>query len=86
MDESVWDNLHLSEDLQAGWKDLTHRIFWSSQFGKKKIYKIFYSDFDRAILESVIPWVDQTYHTCTDPSCRAIAGMSAGLFGQRILL
>ena len=79
MDESVWDNLHLSEDLQAGWKDLTLPYFLVITIREEEnLQDLFYSDFDRAILESVIPWVDQTYHTCTDPSCRAIAGMSRG--------
>ena len=79
MDESVWDNLHLSEDLQAGWKDLTLPYFLVITIREEEnLQDLFYSDFDRAILESVIPWVDQTYHTCIDPSCRAIAGMSRG--------
>ncbi len=38
----------------------------------------FTSGFDKAIVDELIPWVDQTYHTCLKRECRAIGGLSRG--------
>lgn len=34
--------------------------------------------FGRALVESLIPYVDSAYHTCTERACRAIGGLSRG--------
>ncbi len=36
------------------------------------------SGFGDALLNEVIPWIDQHYNTCTDRSCRGIGGLSRG--------
>lgn len=36
------------------------------------------SNFGEALVASLIPWVDEQYSTCTDPSCRWIGGLSRG--------
>ncbi len=36
------------------------------------------NNFDEAIVEELIPWVDQTYRTLTDRESRAVGGLSRG--------
>lgn len=36
------------------------------------------SPYGKALIESLIPWVDASYPTCTEASCRAIGGISRG--------
>ena len=36
------------------------------------------SDFPNAITKSLVPWVDENYHTCAARNCRIIAGISRG--------
>lgn len=36
------------------------------------------SNFGRALVETLIPWIDQSYNTCTGRECRAIGGISRG--------
>ncbi len=36
------------------------------------------SNFSKAMIFSVVPWVDEHYNTCTDARCRIIAGISWG--------
>jgi len=38
----------------------------------------FAKGFDKAIPDELIHWVDANYHTCTQPACRVIAGLSRG--------
>ena len=43
------------------------------------------SEFDEAVMEALIPWVDAHYNTCTLRSCRDIAGISRGaLWAEKI--
>jgi len=36
------------------------------------------SNYGQAVVESLIPWIDSQYHTCTNSECRAIGGISRG--------
>jgi len=36
------------------------------------------SDFDIAMLEVLVPWVDEAYAACAEPSCRSVGGISRG--------
>lgn len=36
------------------------------------------SEFDSALLNHLIPWIDEHYNTCTDRRCRSIGGLSRG--------
>jgi enterochelin esterase-like enzyme len=36
------------------------------------------SKFGQVIVEELIPWIDEHYPTCSEKSCRAIAGLSRG--------
>ncbi len=36
------------------------------------------SPYGQALIETLVPWVDATYPTCADASCRAIGGISRG--------
>jgi len=36
------------------------------------------SNFDDAVVQELIPWVDATYPVCTERACRAIGGISRG--------
>ncbi len=43
------------------------------------------SGFGDAVLDTLIPWVDEHYNTCTDRRCRGIAGLSRGaLWAEKI--
>lgn len=43
------------------------------------------SAFDEAIVNHLIPWIDDHYNTCTDRECRFIAGLSRGaLWAEKI--
>ena len=43
------------------------------------------SDFDKAVLEHLIPWVDAHYNTCTTRNCRSLGGLSRGaLWAEKI--
>ena len=44
------------------------------------------SGFEEAILHDLIPWIDEHYNTCTDRSCRSLAGLSRGaLWAEKIV-
>ena len=44
------------------------------------------SGFEEAILYDLIPWIDEHYNTCTDRSCRSLAGLSRGaLWAEKIV-
>jgi len=36
------------------------------------------SKFGQVIVDELIPWIDQNYRTCSEKSCRSIAGLSRG--------
>ena len=36
------------------------------------------SGYETALLNELIPWIDEHYNTCTDRSCRGIGGLSRG--------
>jgi enterochelin esterase-like enzyme len=38
------------------------------------------SQFRNALIESLIPWVDASYNTCSQRACRAIGGISRGAY------
>ncbi len=39
---------------------------------------VFYNQFDVALTRSLLPWVEENYHVCSTPDCRAIGGISRG--------
>ena len=43
------------------------------------------SGYEEAIINYLIPWIDEHYHTCTDRICRSIGGLSRGaLWAEKI--
>ena len=74
-----WIQLGIAEladrDIINGETDPTLIIFPEE---KNNIQDPNSSDFAKTITDSLIPWVDQQYHTCTLRGCRLIAGISRG--------
>ncbi|MHC1771344.1 MAG: alpha/beta hydrolase [Flexilinea sp.] len=86
MDESVWQNMGLQTIMQEGQSDMTLPRFIIVTIQEDNyLQELFYSKFDKAIVETIIPWIDSNYNTCSDRTCRAIGGISRGaLWAEKI--
>lgn len=86
MDQDTWQELSLPEQMRDGMADLSLPGFLIVTVQEDDyLQEIYYSEFDDLILNSIIPWVDANYHTCSNRECRAIGGISRGaLWAEKI--
>ena len=79
MDNSVWQKMGLQNIMRDGFASMILPHFFVVTIQEDNFLEdIYLSKLDTAILETIIPWVDENYNTCTDRTCRAIGGISRG--------
>jgi enterochelin esterase-like enzyme len=79
MDNSVWQKMGLQDKMQDGFARMILPHFLVVTIQEDNFLEdIYLSKLDTAILETIIPWIDENYNTCTDRTCRAIGGISRG--------
>ena len=79
MDETVWETINLPQVLKEGWTDrwLPSMIVVAVR-EEDALQDLYFSKFDESVIQSLIPWIDEHYNSCSAAGCRAIAGMSRG--------
>jgi enterochelin esterase-like enzyme len=84
MDNSVWQKMGLQDKMQDGFARMILPHFLVVTIQEDNFLEdIYLSKLDTAILETIIPWIDENYNTCTDRTCRAIGGYPAERYGQK---
>ena len=79
MTQSVWKEMGLPDLIRKGQADQTYpRFIVVTPKEDNNLTPIVLSNFGEAIIQTVIPYIDKTYNTCTERTCRAIGGISRG--------
>ena len=79
MGRSVWQEMGLQDVLKDGINDGELPLFLVvTPQEDNYLASLFDSGYGRALIESLLPWVDAHYNTCTRRECRAVGGISRG--------
>ena len=85
MDLSIWEQAGLDEVIRGTQSSSMPPFYTVVPQEDRFLLGLTISDFDDAVTEALIPWVDAHYNTCTLRSCRDIAGISRGaLWAEKI--
>ena len=79
MSNDIWLDLGIEEitdEMMSNGSSIPFLIFMP----KEEYYLAdpWESDYEKVITESLIPWIDNEYNTCTTRDCRSIGGISRG--------
>lgn len=86
MDVSVWEQAGLDTAIRETLQQTSIPPFYTIVPQEDRyLLSLSISDFDDALLQDLIPWVDGHYNTCKNRDCRAVAGISRGaLWAEKI--
>jgi len=77
--DDQWDRLGIDAAADRLISDEGRAPFLIVMPAEKNYYQdLLESSFDNQLIDILIPWVDSTFNTCTERSCRALGGLSRG--------
>lgn len=77
--DDQWDRLGMDDTADKLISDEGREPFLIVMPAERNYYQdLLESSFDDQLLDILIPWVDSTFNTCSDRSCRALGGLSRG--------